>query len=73
MNSQRRTEKHFKLQSSEVKVNGDAQESLIELYQADEQSLELGAHKSTRTDQTSFEVIIERDLDKRIFSLTKGH
>ena len=41
-------------------------EPLYEMLDGGERSLELGASQGTRTDLTSFEIIIERDLDKKV-------
>ena len=54
-----------------MSLQSEAEHSLIEplyeMVEAGERSLELGASKDTRTDFTSFEIIIERDLDKKVF------
>ena len=42
-------------------------EHLFEIVEEDERSLELSFSQSTRSSYTSFEVIIERDLDKRVY------
>ena len=41
-------------------------EPLYEMVDGGERSLELGASQGTRTELTSFEIIIERDLDKKV-------